>query len=288
MGLISQLLEDPRTFLLFFALALPGRLFAISAHESAHGWVAERCGDPTARAMGRITLNPIRHFDPVGFLSMLLIGVGWAKPVPVNPLHYKNYRRDDIKVSLAGITVNLILFVLNAVVLYAIAAVALSRIPYVSSYQIASLRGMDRFLTTYDQELCLMYEEGTSFYYSELKYLLCNAPYVAETLIEPVLGRGVSVLYQMIGLATMCNLGLAVFNLIPIPPLDGYHVLNDTILHRPLFADMRAQQISSALMLVLVMTGTLSKGLNHVENFLMSGVGGAVQWLYTALGIIAK
>ena len=106
---LESLMSDPMSFLISFLLMLPGAALAISIHESAHGWVAEKCGDPTARYEGRITLNPIKHFDPIGCLAMLFVGFGRAKPVPVNPLLYKNYRRDDIKVSLAGITAKLCL-----------------------------------------------------------------------------------------------------------------------------------------------------------------------------------
>ena len=88
-GYIQEILADPKGVLLIFLLALPGRLLAISAHESAHAWVANRCGDPTARLMGRISLNPLKHLDPVGLLMMVLFGFGWAKPVPVNPLNFR-------------------------------------------------------------------------------------------------------------------------------------------------------------------------------------------------------
>ena len=104
MSIFDQFLFDPRGTLLILLIALPGRLLAISAHEAAHGWVADRCGDPTARLMGRVTLNPLKHFDVVGTLCMLVFGFGWAKPVPVNPLNFRNYRRDDLKVALAGVT----------------------------------------------------------------------------------------------------------------------------------------------------------------------------------------
>src|SRR5574337_1719632 len=84
-------------------------LFAISVHESAHAWMANRCGDPTARLLGRITLNPLKHIDPVGTVLLPLLGIltglpvfGWAKPTPVNPLHFRNHVRDDILTSVVG------------------------------------------------------------------------------------------------------------------------------------------------------------------------------------------
>ena len=109
--MLLDLFSNPLDTLLSLLISLPGVFLALSAHEAAHGWVAYKCGDPTAKMMGRITLNPLRHLDPIGFLCMLFAGFGWAKPVPVNPNNYRNYRKDDLKVSLAGITANLILFV---------------------------------------------------------------------------------------------------------------------------------------------------------------------------------
>ena len=135
--LIQQLIADPRGVLLFFLLALPGRLLAISAHEAAHGWVAARCGDPTARLMGRVSLNPLKHFDLVGTICLLLFGFGWAKPVPVNPNNFRNYRSDDLKVSLAGITMNLLLFLTGAMALS-----LMDRVPFVqAAFEVASGMG---------------------------------------------------------------------------------------------------------------------------------------------------
>src|SRR4249919_1165080 len=91
-------------------------LFAISVHESAHAWMANRCGDPTARMLGRITLNPIKHIDLIGTIVLPAIALyqhygilGWAKPTPVDPRHFKNPVRDDILTSLAGPASNLLL-----------------------------------------------------------------------------------------------------------------------------------------------------------------------------------
>jgi Zn-dependent protease len=80
----------------------------LTVHEFAHAWIADRAGDPTPRAMGRVTLNPLAHYDLVGTTAILLFGMGWGKPVPVNKLYFRRPRRDDIWVSLAGIIANLI------------------------------------------------------------------------------------------------------------------------------------------------------------------------------------
>ena len=99
-----------------YLINLPGLLVAIIFHELAHGYTAYRLGDPTAKNAGRLTLNPIKHIDPVGFLFMLIFRFGWAKAVPINPGYFKNRKRDTILVSLAGVTTNFILaFIIGAI-----------------------------------------------------------------------------------------------------------------------------------------------------------------------------
>ena len=83
-------------------------IIGITVHEFSHAWIADRAGDPTPRAMGRVTFNPLAHFDLFGTLALLFVGFGWGKPVPVNPVYFRRPRRDDICVSLAGIISNII------------------------------------------------------------------------------------------------------------------------------------------------------------------------------------
>ena len=155
---------------------LPVLIFSIVLHEVAHGWVARREGDPTAFMLGRLTLNPIPHIDPIGsilvpaILTLVPGGFifGWAKPVPVNPRNFRNYKRGDILVSLAGIAVNLLL-----VVAFALALAALTR-------------GMRLFPEAFSTWQVLMDMARTGIF---------------------------------------LNLVLALFNLLPIPPLDGSHVM---------------------------------------------------------------
>lgn len=94
--------------LLNTVLSIPAILVAFTFHEYAHAWMADRLGDKTARFQGRLTLNPIAHIDPIGFIMILLFRFGWAKPTPVNPRAFKNYYKDDLKVSIAGPIANLI------------------------------------------------------------------------------------------------------------------------------------------------------------------------------------
>lgn len=104
MGLLNLLINDPLTFIL---LAIP-LLYSIIIHELAHGWVAYRMGDPTAKLLGRLSLNPLKHLDPIGTLMLFMFGFGWAKPVPVNFSNLHDIRKGLIFVSSAGIIANMI------------------------------------------------------------------------------------------------------------------------------------------------------------------------------------
>jgi Zn-dependent protease len=105
MGLLNLLIKDPFAFIL---IALP-LLYSIILHELAHGWVAYRMGDPTARLLGRLSLNPLKHLDPLGTIMLFVFGFGWAKPVPVNFGRLRDRRMGMIWVSAAGIITNMLL-----------------------------------------------------------------------------------------------------------------------------------------------------------------------------------
>ena len=299
MGIMS-LLEDPKTFLFGLLLSLPGILLALCGHEAAHAWVAKKCGDPTAEMMGRITLNPAKHLDPVGFVCMFLLGFGWAKPVPVNPNNFRHGRRDDLKVSLAGITANIIMCLIGFILLMLMFFAALSKVPEVSD----SLPDSFPFTTRYLDEMLYVMPDKNYFYLSfEDLFRAASGIWnfgagdgqyynIVEMLIEPVMGKAAGYAYQMLSRFALINFSLAVFNLIPVPPLDGYHVLNDLILKRPLFAPRKAAQIASFLLIALIFIGNvnedwdiLSKALDFVRTTVFDGLTAAVYALSNALSL---
>ena len=102
------------SYILGRLIILPGIIIGLSFHEFAHAKASSVLGDPTPRLQGRVSLNPVSHIDPVGFLLLLLIGFGWGRPVQIDPRYYKHRRRDELIVSLAGVTMNLLIAVLTA------------------------------------------------------------------------------------------------------------------------------------------------------------------------------
>jgi len=107
-SLIRSGASIPEILICVLSLALAGGL-SIIVHEIAHGYVALKCGDPTAKLYNRLTLNPTVHFDWIGLLMIVLVGFGWAKPVPIDPRNFRHYKRDMFLVSVAGVTANVIM-----------------------------------------------------------------------------------------------------------------------------------------------------------------------------------
>ena len=187
---IDEFFRDPKGMLVFFLLAFPGRILALSLHEFAHAWMANRCGDPTAKMMGRMTINPLKHLDPLGTVLMLVVGFGWAKPVPVNPRNFRDPRRDDLKVSLAGVTMNLIMFLLSLVVMTAVVGLALGRVPAGN----LTTTGVNVFRMNYQGTDALIFPADNT--YVPVMQLLRNLPYYpGEALIKPVFGSVAGNLY---------------------------------------------------------------------------------------------
>ena len=277
---ITSFMENPREMLIFLLLSIPGRFMALSLHEFAHAWMANRCGDPTARMLGRLTVNPARHLDPVGTVMMLLLGFGWAKPVPVNPRNYRNLRWDDLKVSIAGVTMNLAMFVLSFLLMCGFVGFTIHGLPHLDSASIGS-SGMFTANLLGQRVVC------TGEYYFNTKDLFTMAPYIADYLIAPALGRMAGYIYQMLSYFVLVNIALAVFNLLPVPPLDGYHVLNDLLLRRSPFASPKVSRIAYGVLLVLIFcTPVISKLILFVENLLMTGLGSAMYALFCAVGLV--
>jgi len=167
--LLSQELAGVPGVIMFFGYIL-AVLVAITLHEFSHAYVALKFGDPTAKNLGRLTLNPTKHFELFGLISFLLIGFGWAKPVPVNPARFTNYKAGMIWVSLSGIITNLLLAFFSALILIILIG-------------------------------------STQMHTSEI---------------------GVAFL-SVINMFATLNITLAVFNFLPIYPLDGFNFLRSIL-----------------------------------------------------------
>jgi Zn-dependent protease len=184
----------------FFKLSImlvPG-LFAITCHEVSHGYIAWRYGDPTARMLGRLTLNPLKHIDIIGTLMIVLIGIGWAKPVPVVYENLRNPKRDMIWVAAAGPITNLLLATASALI----------------------LRGMITFANPA--------ADGSQL----------------SMIIEPMV--------LMLAFSVYINLLLAIFNMIPLPPLDGGRVLSGLLPYRQAAALARIEPYGMVIIIALV------------------------------------
>ncbi|MCY6355433.1 site-2 protease family protein [Clostridium sp. ZS2-4] len=148
-------------------LVIPGILLGFTFHEYAHAWVADRLGDKTPKFQGRLTLNPIAHIDPIGFLMILIFRFGWAKPVQTNPSAFKHYYKDDLKVSVAGVIGNLFVALIFSIFLGILV-----------NFPISNIKLYKILISIADQGIFI-------------------------------------------------NCLLVIFNLLPIPGLDGFHILRD-------------------------------------------------------------
>ena len=292
--MLFGLLDDPASFLRSLLILLPGALFSISLHEAAHGYIAEKCGDPTARYAGRITLNPAKHFDPLGFLCMFLIGFGWAKPVPVNPLLYKKWRRDDIKVSLAGITANLIVCLACAIITTVVLNLAIHKLP-VAGDSLKDMASSSAFIYEIAGETRIVVPEEGYYLLSDTVFYFAfmGANSVVTPVITAAFGSIGAILFEMLTRCMTLNIALAVFNLIPIPPLDGYHVLNDLVLKQDAIGTMRFRRIAGYVFIALLLLGNfipqldiISSFIGRVEMFILGNLANFFHWISTVIGVI--
>ena len=192
----------------YYVFLIMSALIALTVHEFSHGYTAYKLGDPTARSLGRLTLNPIKHIDPIGALCMVFFKFGWARPVPIDPRYFKKPKRDFALVALMGPLSNLTLAIFSAFSYSAVYAIF-------STYSFSS-------------------EFGLAIIQNTLNFL-----YVFHIL----------------------NLGFTVFNLIPIPPLDGSRILNVVLPTKIYFKIMKYERTIYRVFLVWLLLGDAARDL---------------------------
>jgi Zn-dependent protease len=200
------------------AIRIPVFLLALTIHEFAHGWVANRLGDPTARLQGRLTLNPLAHLDPIGTLAIVLIKFGWAKPVPVDYRYLRNPRRDMMVIAAAGPVSNLLL------------------------------------------------AAGSAFLLRLLPWRMAGPEWA--WLVVPIL--------NMLWAAIWVNVILAIFNMLPIPPLDGSRVVSGLLPLRQALSFNRLEPYGFLIIFLLFFTGIM----NPVFGFAVNTVAAALFHLW--------
>ena len=161
-------ISDPLEWFIDKLLLLPGIIIGLSLHEFGHAIVSTKLGDPTPKAQGRVTLNPLAHIDPMGMLALFFAGFGWGVPVQINPSYYKHRRRDEALVAVAGVTMNLVIVVLTTII---------------------------------------------------LRFIVHLAP---NGLL---LGTTGGVILEILENIIVINIVLMFFNLLPVPPLDGFNII---------------------------------------------------------------
>ena len=231
MGILSNFdIANPGESILYILQVLIIVVLSLTLHEWAHGFAAYKLGDYTAKITGRLSLNPLRHLDPFGFLCMLLFGFGWAKPVPIDSRHFKNPKRDFAISALAGPLMNILL-----------AFFAL--LPYEILYAVSANGGF----------------RGAS----ELVFNIAQAA------------------YNFFFMAHWMNLSLAIFNLIPIPPLDGSRILYVCLPAKLYFGVMKYERFIQIAIIIALYVGLLDKPLLAATSACSRGM----QWLWELIPI---
>lgn len=212
--------------LIQFLFVVPCVLIALTFHEFAHGYMAYKLGDPTAKNFGRLTLNPLKHLDPIGTICMIFFHFGWAKPVPINSRYFKKPRRDMALTAAAGPIMNFILAFFGVLV----------------------CRILTRIFVAFPAQ-------------SDFVYYI---QYAALTLFSYF---------------HMLNLSLGVFNLIPIPPLDGSRIFYIFLPPKWYFGVMKYEKYIQLALLVLLWTGLLSRPLSAAVSWISGGMQWLVSWI---------
>ncbi|MBE6082057.1 MAG: site-2 protease family protein [Tissierellaceae bacterium] len=184
-------------------IILPGLLTAIVFHEFAHGFVAYKLGDPTAKNAGRLTLNPFKHIDLIGFIFLMVFRFGWAKPVPINPNYFKNRKKDTILVSAAGPIINFII----------------------------------------------------ALFFS----LIVSVDIIHNNLI-----------LNIVIITIWYNIMLGLFNLLPLPPLDGSKVLASMLPDKYEYYFYKYEKYLYIILLLLIVTGLIDKILSPLINIVLN------------------
>ena len=204
-ALMSGGTEEAKQLLIIFLMWLPIIMLSLSFHEASHAFIAYKLGDPTARNFGRVTLNPVKHLDPIGFIAMLTIGFGWAKPCPVNTRNFRNPRKGFALSSLAGPVSNMIL---------ALGFAVLMAIFYLIYLIVAIVRGLAE-------------------------------PPVFVDYIQMFLYYGIYL-----------NVSLAIFNFLPVPPLDGSRILGLILPDKVYYAFLKYERyIGIGFAVLVIMLG---------------------------------